>query len=122
MLTFQTNAVAALTSGGKLHVFVIGGGGVANLHQDVLYRYPDIVIPTLDPNNPVLVLPPLPSNFVDRRLTRSENALCLNIGGIVDYGLTSRIDIGVDARYTQAFFNPDALKTARVAARIRWHF
>jgi hypothetical protein len=122
LLTFQTNAVVALTSSGKLRAFVVGGGGVANLQEDLRYRYPDIVFPTFDPNTPVLIVPPLQYTLVERRTSRSENALCLNIGGIVDYALKSRFAIGVDARYIHAFFNRDAVKTARVAARIRWQF
>jgi hypothetical protein len=109
-----------LTSGGKLQVSVVGGGGVANLRQDLVYQFPDIVIPPLDPNNPVFL--PIEVTLVERRVSRSENALCLNIGGIVDYALSRRISLGVDARYMHGFFNPEALKTGRVAARIRWQF
>jgi hypothetical protein len=120
LIAFQTNATVALTSGGKLQVSVVGGGGVANLRQDLVYQFPDIVIPPLDPNNPVFL--PIEVTLVERRVSRSENALCLNIGGIVDYALSRRISLGVDARYMHGFFNPEALKTGRVAARIRWQF
>jgi Outer membrane protein beta-barrel domain len=122
LLTFQTNTVAALPSGGKLRAFVVGGGGVANLQEDLTYRYRDLLFSTLDPNNPVLIVPTLQYNLVERRISRSENALCLNVGGIVEYAFKPRFTLGVDARYQHAFFNSDSLQTARVAARIRWGF
>src|SRR5262245_62075878 len=45
VLTFQTNALALLASGGKMRAFVSGGGGIANLKQDILYRLPVFPIP-----------------------------------------------------------------------------
>jgi hypothetical protein len=120
LLTFHTNVVASLPTGGKLRVFVVGGGGVANLDQDALFRFPEFVIPPNFADNPTLV--PLDVVTVEHRTSRSENALSLNAGGIVEYAWTARFSLGVDARYTHAFFEREGLNTARVAARATWRF
>ena len=121
LLTFQTNVAAALNTDGKLRVFAAGGGGVAHLHQDILYRFPDLIVPVDFSTQPV-VLPPLQFEIFEERISRSESALCLNAGGIVEYDLRSRISLGVDARYLYAFFNRDGMHSARVTVRGRWRF
>jgi hypothetical protein len=59
---------------------------------------------------------------IEQRTSRSENALCLNAGGIVACALGSHFALGFDARYTHAFFSPEALHTAQFGARLRWQF
>jgi hypothetical protein len=100
LLTFQTNVAAAL---------------------DILYRFPDLIVPVDFSTQPV-VLPPLQFEIFEERISRSERALCLNAGGIVEYDLRSRISLGVDARYLYAFFNRDGMHSARVTVRGRWRF
>jgi hypothetical protein len=127
LLTFQTNVTGALNSSSRLRVFVVGGGGMANLHQDIIYRIPGFVFPPFPPtlgglNEPVVVFTPLEFDFREERITRSENALCLNAGGIVEFALTARFGLGVDARYMHAFFAREGMDMARVVARARWQF
>jgi hypothetical protein len=133
LLTFQTNVVAALASSGRLRVLVSGGGGVANLRRNVVSRIPTLVLPPdftfpdfdfLDPNTDLsgFVFPDLEYEIVERRSSGSENALCLNAGGTVEYAMTPGVAVGVDARYTHGYFNRDGLHGARVVARARWHF
>jgi hypothetical protein len=121
LLTFQTNIVAALNTDGRLRVFAAGGGGVAQLHQDILYRYPNLVFPA-DFTSIGPILPPLQFEIVEQRTSRSESALCLNAGGIVEYALGSRFALATDARYMHAFFNQEGMHTARITVRGRWRF
>lgn len=131
VLTFQSNVVAALTGQGALQVAIAAGGGVANRQQDITLRYASIVIPSGRPtfSFPDLEsLPPFPFPFPlefemrEQRSTRSDNALCLNAGGIVEYALSSRLGVGADVRYMHAFFSGNAWDAARVTARLRWQF
>jgi hypothetical protein len=125
LLTFHTNVIAPLDSAGRLRVVATGGGGVANLHQDILYRFPRVLFPPdlsfLDGNLPPN-LPALDFEFVEERISRSENALSLNAGGIVEYAVRRRFGVGVAARYTHAFFSREGLHGARVTAHARWQF
>jgi hypothetical protein len=130
LLTFHSNVVAEVGATERLRVAVVGGGGMANLHRDILLRYPDIVFPPgfVPPPDlelpPGFVLPPFIPSFeiVERRIATSENALSLNAGGIVEYAVSPRFLLGVDARYTHAFVDPDGMNNARVTARVRWRF
>lgn len=61
----------------------------------------------------------LPTETVVVRSSRSQNALCLNAGGIVEYAWAARRFLGVDARYLHAFFDR-GLNLRRVTARARW--
>ena len=63
-----------------------------------------------------------PFEMVDSRFTRSETALMLSAGGIVEYAWTDRVGLGVDARYCHGFFNSEALKVGRITARLTWRF
>jgi opacity protein-like surface antigen len=122
LLTFQTNATAALPASSRIRAYVGAGGGIANLQQDILYRLP-ILVPPVNPdftNGPVLIQPVF--NTIEQRVSRTENALCLNVGGAVDYVLGSRLALGFDARYTHAFFDRESVHTARFGVRLRWQF
>ena len=121
LLTFQTNVVAALNPNDRLRVFAAGGGGVAQLHQDILYRYPDFVF-LPDFTSIGLVPPSFDFEIAEQRSSRSESALCLNAGGLVEYGLSGQFALAADARYTHAFFNREGMHGARVTLRGRWLF
>lgn len=130
VLTFETNVVADVGSAGKVRLFVVAGGGVANVRRDIHYRYPDFIFP------PEFVLPPdldLPPGFtlppprlefliLERQISSSESALCLNAGGIVEYAFSSQLSLGVDARYSHAFANRGGMDNARVTVRVGWQF
>jgi hypothetical protein len=118
MVWLQTNAVATVVDAGKLRAAVVAGGGAVNLHREITYSLP---LPIFSGGITLPVLPALPFPYENRRVTSAETALALNAGGIVDYAVTRRLRVGVDARYEHAFFS-DAWKTARVAARAQWGF
>ena len=133
LLTFQTNVVASLGSSGPLRVLVSGGGGIANLRRSVVSRIPTLVLPPdftfpdidfLNPNTDLsgFVFSDLEFEVVERRSVTSENALCLNAGGSVEYAITSGVALGVEVRYTHGFFSRDGLDGARAVARARWQF
>ena len=132
VLTFQSNVVAALTRQGRLQVSIVGGGGVANRRQDITLRYPEILFPGGFPTFPTFPftdrdpLPPFPFpldfEIREQRTSRSDNALCLNAGGLVEYTLSSQLTAGADVRYAHAFFSANAWDAARVTARLRWRF
>lgn len=134
VLTFQSNVVAVLTRQGNVQVSIVGGGGVANRQQDITWRYPEIVFPggfptlptfpftDLDPLQPFPFPFPLDFEIREQRTSRSDNALCLNAGGIVAYALSSPLTVGADVRYTHAFFSVNPWDAARVTARLRWQF
>lgn len=124
LLTFQVNVSAKLSRDSRLRVYAVGGGGAANLETDVHYQFPQIIFPPdFFENIPsVPGFPPFEFDLVERRFTRSENALMLNAGGIVEYAWTERLGLGVDARYCHGFFNREALKNGRITARLTWRF
>jgi hypothetical protein len=124
LVTFQTNVVGLVASEGRLRVFVAGGGGIANLHQDLRLRFPEIVLPPgFDFMNPGPgVIPPIEFVTRERRVSRSENALCLNAGGIIEFVVNPRLGVGADVRYVHGFFSDNGLNIARVAARASWRF
>ena len=123
VLTFQSNVVATLTGGGPWRISVSGGGGVANRHEDVVVRYADIVFPDVFPIG-LTTSGALPFDFQPRevRTSRSDSALCLNAGAIVEHTLGAALALGADLRYTHAFFSGSGWDAGRVAARLRWQF
>ncbi len=58
----------------------------------------------------------------EQRTSRSDNALCLNAGGIVEYAMSSQPAVAADVRYTHAFFTGSAWDAARITARLRRQF
>ena len=121
LLWLQTNAIVTVVDAGKLRAAVVAGGGIVNVRRETSYSYAFAApfftftgapLPTI----PISYLPPPSSTY-----TTIESALSLNAGGIVDYALTRRLRVGVDARYMHGFFS-DPWKTARVAGRVQWQF
>ena len=125
LLTFQTNALLSTGWRGRWSITLAGGGGAANLRRTTKLGYPSIVFPTgFFPVGefPGVVLPPLEFTWTEQEITASSSALCLNVGGLVDYALTRGVSAGMDARYLHAFFGERGMHNARVAGRVSWRF
>ncbi len=117
MVWLHTNVVATLVDAGKLRAAVIAGGGVVNVRREITYDFP---VPTrISPGLFSTLLPlPFPDNTT---VTSTETAMSLNVGGVVDYALWTRLRVGVDARYVHAFLY-EPMKSARVTGRVQWQF
>ena len=127
LITFQTNALASTGPRGRWTITALGGGGVAHLRRRTTVGFPSIVFPpgifgSFEFTGSPFDLDRLEYSWIERELTASDSALCLNAGGLVEFAITRRLSAGVDARYQHAFFGDEGLDTARVTARVRWNF
>jgi hypothetical protein len=121
LISLQTNVIAVLPGGGqKLRAFVLGGGGVADVKQEISIRSPLAFTPVF-PGVPGL--PPLPPLSLTVSDEISDTNFVLTAGAGFDYEVTSRFGIGTTIRYQHVFgVAPQSLDMARAGIRARWRF
>jgi opacity protein-like surface antigen len=112
MLAYVANAVFELPSpSDRLRPFVVGGGGVAHVREEIAIDFPDlrIVAPAIFPPRPFEV-------------QRGETDLALNAGGGADVQLWHGLTVGGDVRYLRLVGSQRDLDLVRVTSRVGVRF
>lgn len=122
ILTLHTNVLFPLTRSGKLRVLALGGGGVAAVREHRRVQSEAFVFTPGFPTIPGFEVPPFSSPALDVSTTVTDTALSLNLGGIIEYAVTDRLGVGVDARYGHVFLDENGLDMGRITGKVSWRF
>jgi opacity protein-like surface antigen len=115
-VAFLANFVTELpVLDGRVVPFISGGGGIANVKQDV------IITPVLatQPGGPRVPDVRVPDPI---RASHAENDLALTIGGGVDFRLWRGMAVGADLKYLRLFGTAQDLHFTRIGSRIAYRF
>jgi hypothetical protein len=122
ILTLHTNVLFPLTTSGRLRVLALGGGGVGSVREHRRVQREAIVLTPGFPTIPGFEVPPFSSPALDVTTTVTDTALSLNLGGVIEYAVTDRLGVGVDARYGHVFLDRNGLDMGRITGRMSWRF
>ncbi|MBI2834424.1 MAG: porin family protein [Acidobacteria bacterium] len=109
ILAFTTNFVGEFPTGAdRLRVYVLGGGGVANVEHKL----------AIDIGRPLSI----PMGRPTRMATASQTGLALTTGGGVEATIWKGLAVAADVRYLRVFEDVRDVDIARVAARLSYRF